>query len=187
MSTILKIFLQTRVRRFNNDYYLRVLQCCTPRLAKRNEILLRPGQISRSIYFVNKGCIRTYSTNNEGIGSTLDFAFEGTFNMLLPPFFCQEISNHYLQAVEESELFAIRFEDFRCLGRIIPDFHWSRWAYPVENAWVLQGQINVMNALERYLWLLENRPEIVRRINGKLIASYLGMTTRTLSRVRAQI
>lgn len=74
---------------------------------KRNGMLLLQGDICKHYYFVNKGCLRLFTINKEGIGGTRYFAFEGAFGTALPSLIEQTPAFEFVQTIEKSELLAI--------------------------------------------------------------------------------
>lgn len=187
MAEKLKAFLKTKIKRLSDDLYTKILGYCVHKSVNPNQILLRPNQIAREIYFVEKGCVRTFYITESGTEITVAFYFEGTFNIVNPSFFTQKVFDFYIEAVEKSELLAINYRGFKFLERIVPDFHSLGLIKLYNDDSRLQSGLMEMRALEAYAWLLKNRPEFIHRLSNELIASYLGITTRTLSRVRQQI
>ncbi len=161
-----------------------------PRNTRRNEILLSEGEICRFNLFVNQGCVRFFSNNDEGIEQTRYFAFEGKFGTALSSLINQEPSNETIQSVEPSEVLIISRTDFYHLVETIPKVNFIyrdilEMAYTTSQKRIyhLQGD----SALDRLKWLMEYRPMIMTRLSNKLIASYLGITPYTLSRLKARL
>jgi CRP-like cAMP-binding protein len=94
----------------------------TPLTTKRNEFLLNQGQICKHYYFVNKGCLRLFTNNNEGIDTTRYFAFEGAFGTALPSLIDQTPAFEFVQTIEKSELLKISRENFFHLVETVPQF-----------------------------------------------------------------
>lgn len=162
----------------------------TPKKYKKNEYLLKPGEICRFNYFVNSGCLRFYTTNEEGHELTRYFAFEGKFGTALTSFIEQKPSFEYIQCLEPSELLVISQKDFYHLVETVPQMNYLyrdilEMAYVTSQKRIygLQGE----TALERLKWLMRYQPDIFQRISSKVIATYLGVTTYTLSRLKARL
>ena len=158
--------------------------------AGRNEILLSEGQTCKFFLFVNRGCIRFYSINDDGIEQTRYFAFEGKFGTALSSLITQEPSNESIQSVENSELLSISRKDLFHLVETVPEVNYVyrdilEMAYTTSQKRIyhLQGE----DALSRLKWLMEYRPMILSRLSSKLVASYLGITPYTLSRLKAKL
>jgi CRP-like cAMP-binding protein len=165
------------------DYFI-------PKTYKKNEHLLKPGEICRFNYFVNSGCLRFYTTNTEGYESTRYFAFERKFGTALTSFIEQKPSFEYIQCLEPSELLLVSHKDFYHLVDTVPQVNYL-YRNILEMAYVtaqrriygLQGE----TALERLRWLMTYQPDIFKRVSSRIIATYLGVTTYTLSRLKAEL
>ena len=162
----------------------------SPKSFKKNSYLLRVGEVCRHMYFVNSGCIRLYSTNEEGIELTRYFAFEGKFGTALSSLINQKPSNEYIHCLENSELLVIGRNDFYYLiansssmNRIYIDLLEMAYTTSQKRIYGFQGS----SAIERLKWLVEYQPDIFQRISGKIIATYLGVTTYTLSRLKSRL
>ncbi|MDQ3022303.1 MAG: Crp/Fnr family transcriptional regulator [Bacteroidota bacterium] len=160
------------------------------RKVERNEILFSKGQICKHFYFVNKGCIRMFYIEPDGAEITRYFAFEKNFGTALSSFITQKPSREYIQAVEKSEVLSILRNDFYQILETIPFFEKiyrrileTSHDYNSQRIESLLGK----NAKERYVELTEQSPGIIKRIPNKLIASYLGISAETLSRIKRQV
>ena len=160
------------------------------RSLKRNEFLLRLGEICKYIYFVNSGCIRFFTTNEEGQELTRYFAFEKKFGTALTSFIKQKPSIEYMQSIMKSEVLMISRQDFYHLVEKMPEMsavyrNILEMAYITsqERIYGFQGQ----SALERLRWLMAYQPKILSILPNKIIASYLGVTPFTLSRLKAEL
>ncbi|WP_460924767.1 Crp/Fnr family transcriptional regulator [Pontibacter brevis] len=96
----------------------------TPKKYKKNEHLLKPGEICRFNYFVNSDCLRFYTTNEEGHELTRYFAFEGKFGTALTSFIEQKPSFEFIQCLEPTELLAISYQDFFHLVETVPQINY---------------------------------------------------------------
>lgn len=156
---------------------------------KKNEILLTPKQICKFNYFVVSGCLRFYTVNKKK-EFTRYFAFENKFGTALTSFIEQIPSYEYIQAIGKTILLEISHEDFFRLAKS-NQFVNLLYQNILEMAYItsqrriygLQGQ----TALERLQWLLNYQPDIFRNISSKIIATYLGVTTFSLSRLKAKL
>ncbi len=154
----------------------------------KHDILLKQGQVSKYIYFIEKGLIRSYY--NEGDTEvTTWFMKETDLIISVKSFFMQVETVETLQALEDCELYFISFESmhhlykqfnsFNTIGRVLTQHY-----YMLSEERLLH--IRKKDALEKYKHLLIHHPEIVLRSPLKYIASYLGITIETLSRLRAK-
>lgn len=170
--------------------FRRLTNYFVPEICKKKEHLLRPGEVCSFFYFVNSGGIRLYTTNDEGHELTRYFAFEGKFGTALTSFIEQKPSFEYIQCLEKTELLLISRKEFYYLVETVPQMN-ELYRNILEMAYItsqkriygLQGE----NALERLRWLIGYQPDIFQRVSGKVIASYLGVSSYTLSRLRASL
>lgn len=157
---------------------------------KQNEYILSEGEVCRFNIFVCQGCIRFYTRSGEGDEHTRYFAFEGSFGTALTSFITQEPSEEYIQSVEKSVILKVSRRDFyEMVGKMPEMAHVYR--HILESAYITSQQriygLQYLTALERLRWLLEYRPKILSRIPNKLVASYLGITPYTLSRLKSKL
>lgn len=174
----------------NEDGFNRLKQYFSLATFKKNEHILRPGEICKNNYFVNAGCLRFYTTNTKGYELTRYFAFEGKFGTALTSFIEQGPSFEYIQCLERSELLVISRQDFFHLVDTVPQVNYL-YKDILEMAYVttqrriygLQGE----TAMQRLTWLMNYQPDIFKRVSSRIIATYLGITTYTLSRLKAKL
>lgn len=154
----------------------------------KNQHLLTEGKICRHLYFLEKGALRGYY-NVEGKEITHWFGFENDFITSFHSFITQEPSVESLQLLEGSILWSIskdqltelfnRFHDIERLMRIAYEKYYIRLEERYVNA-------QFKTAAERYEHLLINTPHILERVPLGHVASYLGISQETLSRIRKQ-
>lgn len=166
-----------------------ILSAFHPRSFARKEIFSKPGETSKHVYFVNKGCMRAYYIQPDGEECTRYIAFEGDFFSSLASFITRQPSLEFAQALEPSEVMAIHRDSFDMLlkGSIAFEKIYLRSlesAYLI-NTWRLESFIT-RDAKERYEFLLQKKPEIVQRLANKIVASYLGISQETLSRLKSK-
>ncbi|MBB1193679.1 Crp/Fnr family transcriptional regulator [Flavobacterium sp. SOK18b] len=157
---------------------------------KRNEILVCYDEICQHYYFVNKGCIRLFTINKEGIETSRFFAFEGSFGTALPSFIDQKPTFEYLQTIEKSDLLVISRTDFYQLVDTIPAF--AMIYREILELGFITAQKRIygfqgFNALEKVQWIITNQPQFLLRVSNKMAASYLGITPSTLSRIKSKL
>lgn len=157
---------------------------------KTNEFILREGEVCIFNHFVLKGSFRFYHVNPEGQELTRYFAFENKFGTNLTSLIEGTPSVEYIQAVEPSEILKIRSKDFFRLVETVPQINLV-YRNILENAYITSQKriydLQGMSALERLKWLLQHQPGILSRIPSRLVASYLGITPYTLSRIKSEL
>jgi len=156
----------------------------------KNEHLLTEGKICNFIAYINKGCLRCYFLKDDGTEMTENFSFENQFITDYHSFLTHIPSTQNTIAVEDSELLIISREDienmyqygkkFEKLGRMI-----------AENLYIFAYQriqsLLTEDAEKKYIRLLKNRPDLLNRVQNYHVASYLGISPETLSRIRKKV
>jgi CRP-like cAMP-binding protein len=157
---------------------------------KKNEYILREGEVCHHNIFVNTGCLKFYMINDVGTELIRYFAFEGKFGTALSSLIDQKPSFECIQAIEDSEILIISRQDFFHLVDTVPQINFIyrdilEMAYVTsqERIYGLQGQ----RALKQLKWLMAYQPKILSRLSNKVIASYLGVTPYTLSRLKSEL
>lgn len=157
---------------------------------KRNEYLLRAGEVCQHNYFVIKGSFRMYHINPEGQELTRYFAFENKFGTNLTSLIEGSPSLENMQAMEPLEVLRITKTDFFHLVETVPQVN-KIYRNILQNAYITSQKriydLQGMPALDRLKWLLGQYPKILNRLPSRLIASYLGITPFTLSRLKAEL
>jgi CRP-like cAMP-binding protein len=146
------------------------------------------GKACKTIYFVNKGCLRVYYFK-EDIDITESFEFENDFVARAESLFTGKPSLKAIQAIEDTNLIAIDsaklfqlFDSHHDLERLFRKIIEMSYVNTVNRIESLQFN----TAEERYINLLKDHSNILQRVPLKFIASYLGITPVSLSRIRAQ-
>lgn len=149
-------------------------------------ILLEEGKVAEKLYLIRKGCLRLFFYN-EGKDITFQFFLEGDFVASFDSLYKRTPSLFYLESIEPTELTAIRREDFYNLinnnlsfrllyeEKLIDRFHAYQQLF-------LSRIKNTPQ--QRYEELLKEYPNIIQRVPQHYIASYLGITPVSLSRIR---
>lgn len=156
---------------------------------RKNKDLHPIGHTCRNIYFVVKGVLRIYYFK-EATDITESFEFENSIVARADSVFKGTPSQKGIQAIEDSELVAIPSQKLFKLYDSYPDIE-RLFRLIFEMAYVDMVQriesIQFHSAEERYLNLLSKSPRILQKVALKHIASYLGITRVSLSRIRAGI
>jgi CRP-like cAMP-binding protein len=149
-------------------------------------ILLREGEIARQVFFIRKGCLRQWF-NKDGKDITIQFFFEGQPVASIESFISGQPSMYTLESIEPTTFYAISKEHFTMLHRLYPEFREGYQDYIFERfrhySNLFLSRIRDTPA-ERYEDLLKHHPEIIKRVPQRYIASYLGITPISLSRIR---
>jgi len=159
-----------------------------PYKAKKNEILLREGSVAKYIFFVIKGCLRVFITDDSGNESTRFLMFEGDFGTAFPSFILREPSNATIQSMESSDILMLSYHDQERIFREVPGWE-SMYRKRLELDYIasirrVEG-FTTLTAHQRYELLLKRNASLVQRLPAKIIAEYLGINKATLSRLKS--
>ncbi|WP_020528879.1 Crp/Fnr family transcriptional regulator [Flexithrix dorotheae] len=154
---------------------------------KKGEIVVRDGEYSKKAYLIIEGCARAYYLK-DGKDISDWFTFENQFMASIISFFSEEPSPHYVEFVEDSTVLEFSKDTVDFLSRKHHDF--ERFISKVVTETMLGlcerlHTIQFAKADERYDRLITIYPDITQRIPLTHIASYLGITLETLSRIRS--
>jgi len=139
---------------------------------------------------VEKGLLRTYAVDQKGTEHILQFAFEGWWVADLASFLRREPSSLNIEAMEDCELLLITWNSWEVLLAKLPVFE-KFFRILTQNSLIVTQKrlISHMSetAEEKYLNFMNDHPGCMQRVSQRMIASYLGITKETLSRIRSQI
>lgn len=154
----------------------------------RKDFLLRAGSTSRRVCFIKYGLLRCFYSK-DGIDISSWFMKEGDVIYSVESFLTQKPSYEYIQALEETSVFYITYEELMHIYETFPEFNYIGRAL-TEKYYVLSERrlysLRMQRSQERYDYLLENHPELILRVPAKYLASYLGLTEVTLSKIKAR-
>lgn len=189
MRAVLMSFLQNKGIH-NEDCIQHIYSLFTKVNTNSKTILIDYDQIASDYYFINKGIIRIYTFNKEGQESSRYFAFEGNFVTALPSFIDQKPAEEFMQTIKKCQLLKISRTDFYHLVETIPAF--AKIYTEILELGFITAQKRIygfqgFNALEKVQWIIKNQPELLLRVSNKMVASYLGISPSTLSRIKLKL
>lgn len=159
---------------------------CSPISIKKNKDLQPIGHTCKTIYFINKGIARIYYFK-DGIDVTENFFFENSIIARVESLFTGKPSRKAIQVLEDAEITGINanllfklYDSFPEIERLFRKIFEAAY---VETVHRIEG-IQFHTAEERYKALLQEAPDILKRVPLKYVASYLGITQVSLSRIR---
>jgi CRP-like cAMP-binding protein len=160
-----------------------------PKKLRRRQYLLQAGDVCKWAAFITKGCLRQYSLDAEGGEHILRFGIEGWWMTDLESFQSHIPATTNIDALEDSELLLITNES---LEKLCAAQSWDLYHRKV----LSKEQIASFNRIsdfvrssaeERYMRFLQMYPDLFQRIPLHQIASYLGITPQSVSRIRKQL
>lgn len=153
----------------------------------KNQFLLKEGRIANEYFFIEKGFMRAFAIDPEGNDVTTSFYSENQVVFEVSSFFNRTISRENIQATEDCTGWYITYEQLNNLFHTLPEFREFGRSILVKGFSSLKTRMLSMiteTAEQRYQNLLKTNPEIFRHAPLKHIASYLGITDSSLSRIR---
>jgi CRP-like cAMP-binding protein len=159
----------------------------TERNIAKKEYLLRAGHVCRSIYFVEKGLLRSYYTKGNKI-ITSAFTKESEFCVLPGSFFGQQPGIEHIQALEDCIICGINYEEYEQASKNFNEFNILVRILLEECVRLREQRLQetwMQPSRDRYNWLFTQMPDLWQRVPAKYIASYLGITETMLSCLRS--
>ena len=153
---------------------------------KKGEFLLKTGKHCDNISFVQSGLLRMFITTDEK-EITQWISTKGYFSTDLSSFVFDTVSHLSIQALTDSEVYSITKADYQIIGELVPKWHELEKLFLVRCFVTLEERVFShlsMTAEERYDYFFENNREIFNQVPLQYIASMLGMTPETFSRIR---
>lgn len=155
----------------------------------KGHILLRAGKVERSLFFIRKGMVRAYSTFSDA-EVTFWFGKEGDTVISMKSYVAGQKGYEDIELLEDCELYALKIKDLQKL--FAEDIQVANWGRKFAEQELIKTEERLISRLfltatERYQELLLNSPGLLQRVPLGQIASYLGITQVSLSRIRAQL
>ncbi len=155
----------------------------------RRFVLVKTGDIADEVYFVNKGVLRLYY-EKDGEEITAFVYSENLFASSYESFLSQTKSNQCIDALEDCDLLVLSYQGMQKLYKEVPRFNIITRIIAEQrfiNAQRILSSFILDSPEERYLKFTEQFPSLIQRVPQHIIASYLGVTPVSLSRIRKRI
>lgn len=170
--------------------YEKFLALWEPKEVKKNELIMRSGEVPKCTVFVLQGCLRQYIVSEKGDEHIVYFAEERHFISDLPAMGSGTISNYNLQATEKSQLLIANVSNWELIFKQFP--WWAHAFMKGQQKWTAKMQEQIVASISetaesKYLKLVKTRPSLFQRVPQHYIASFLGINPETLSRIRKKI
>ena len=166
----------------------RIVVAAKPRSLQRNEVLLQQGQVCRHKTFIIKGLLRSFGTGADGSEHILQFSPENSWTLDSESYHLLTPSQFSIAAIERSELLLWTKADFDRLLTDIPALQTFSQQLISHNTY--RGRHRLFTALsatpeEKYEEFVRTFPDLLARLPLHMIAGYLGISLKTLTRIRA--
>jgi len=161
-----------------------------PIYLKKGDFFIHEDESCRHIGFIASGAVKAYAKDKEGKENITCFKFENEFVTSFSEFVMQIKSRRSIRAIEDSIIYRISYPDYRYLLDQVTA--WNGVIKLVVEQEYYQKERYLLNynnktAVDKYRYVLSNEPMLVQRIAMQDLASYLGVTQRSLTRVKGQI
>ena len=156
----------------------------------KNEFLLKEGEICLDTFFVEKGLLRMFSLDKNGKEHVIQFAPENWLISDRSSLNFNEKSKFYIEAIEDTEVFILGNDFFTKMIENYPHIAERNDLLLQKHIRNLQNRVNSLladTAEERYMSCIKMYPDILLRVPQWMVASYLGITPESLSRVRKEL
>jgi CRP-like cAMP-binding protein len=156
----------------------------------KNEFLLREGEICLDTFFVEKGLLRMFSLDKNGKEHVIQFAPENWLISDRSSLNFNEKSKFYIEAIEDTEVYILGNDFFTKIIENYPHIAERNDLLLQKHIRNLQNRVNSLladTAEERYMNFIKMYPDILLRVPQWMVASYLGITPESLSRVRKEL
>lgn len=166
-----------------------ILSAFEPISIKKKKDLLVAGQVCNYLYFITRGCLRSFYIDSKGVEHVYQIRMDNSWIGDIDSYFTRQNSKYNIEALEDSNLLRIPVDRLEKLFIEITSLErYFRILFQ-------KAYINALNrlsatmwesAIDRYNEMLKEHPEIFQRVSLVHIASYLGITPESLSRIRKQ-
>jgi CRP-like cAMP-binding protein len=188
MFEIFAAYLQEKAGLTDEDLKI-VQEHAMLRKLRKRQYLLQEGDICHHHCFIAKGCMRMYRLSDDGAEHVLKFGIENWWISDPESFNNNTPSNFYIDALEDSVLFLVEKDSFNKLMKEIPKL--QAWKEGMDARSYDASQKRILSnisytAEEKYENFIKSYPEFYKRVPLHMVASFLGVSRETLSRVRTK-
>ncbi|MBS1559235.1 MAG: Crp/Fnr family transcriptional regulator [Bacteroidetes bacterium] len=185
----LSTFLTSHIE-IEADFVKTLIARCKSLKVDKGGYLLKPGEVCQHSFYVEQGLLRYYSIDEKGKEHILQFASEGWFVSDRESVYFHQPSHYFIQALEDSRVILLDENFITRLAQENKSFLEFNNKLLHNHIRHLQNRINQLlsaSAEDRYLHFVKIYPDLLLRIPQSMVASYLGITPESLSRVRKDL
>jgi CRP-like cAMP-binding protein len=167
-----------------------IAQYFKPTHFAKNDYILKENKICTQSYFIEEGFLRAYVVDLNGNEVTIEFYSKNIFANDFLSFFKRIPSTENIQALTDCTAWMINYDDLQTCFHTIPEFREFGRMLLINNHSRLKDRMLSMiqlTAEQRYMNLIASKPDIFQNAPLKMIASYLGITDTSLSRIRKEV
>jgi len=189
MFNLLRTHTEKRVQLTDEEFEM-INKFFVPKKLRKKQFLLHEGEVCKNIGFVNSGCLREYTIDNKGSEHIIQFAIEDWWISDPNSFLSGLPSTYNIDALEDSEVLLLEKSARDKLLDSCPKM--ERFFRILIEANFVSTQRRITDSLsisaeERYLKFIKTYPKLIEQVSQNQIASYLGITPQSLSRIRKEL
>lgn len=174
----------------SEDEFTLIKAAFKPKKLRKRQYLLQEGDVCKYLSFVVKGALRQYTVDDKGAEHIVRFGIERWWMADYEGFITHKPGKYNIDALEDAELLQITSEHLDQLKRNVPAV--DATLKKIDQRSYIAHQKRIHSAIsqtaeDRYLELMNTYPEFLQRFPQNMIASYLGISPETLSRIRKQM
>jgi len=189
MYNLLRKHIEKRVH-LSDEEFDTCAKFFTPKKIRKHQFLLQEGEVCKSIAFVNKGCLRVYTIDNKGAEHIMQFAIGDWWVSDLNSYLTGSPAIYNIDALEDSEVLLLEKSVRNNLMDSVPKMERFFLLLMEANYIATHQRINESlgsSAEERYLKFVKTYPKLLEQVPQSQVASYLGITPQSLSRIRKEL
>lgn len=186
MTTGFETYLRTNVN-LGDAEIDEIVSAAQHRTLQRNELLLQQGQVCRHKTFIIKGLLRNFGTAADGSESILNFSPENSWTLDAESYHLHTPSQFGIAAIERSEVLQWNKNDFNRLLNDIPALNTFSQQIITQNSYSSRNRLFITLSAtpeEKYESFVKTYPDLLARLPLHMIAAYLGISLKTLTRIR---
>lgn len=179
----------TEISQMNDDIFNLCLDSLKTEELKKRDYFIKEGMICNRVAYINEGLFRNFYLK-DGIEVNTCFCKENSITSSFESFVNNIPSKEYIQAIENSTIVSISNVNLLNLYQLSSEWQSVSRLLTEKECLRLSSRATSLSfetAKEKYQYLLINQPEIIQRVSIQDIASYIGISRETLSRIRAKI